>query len=66
MSTRMTWNTPVKLPPITLPGKVGPERKHHCPEHDTPMSALKLWGKKSIVFECKEGCRLNKNQTNLK
>ena len=66
MSSRRASTSAIKLPPIKLPGSVGPQRKHHCLEHDAAMSALKLWGKKKVVFECKEGCRLSKNQTNLK
>lgn len=51
---------------ITIPGKPGPVRKHYCPAHDTVMTPIKQYGRKSIMFECKEGCRLGKNHTNLR
>ena len=55
-----------KLPKMTLPSKPGPHRKHYCPSHDTVMTPVKQYGKKSTMFECKEGCRLGKDYTVLK
>jgi len=49
-----------------LPGPAGPERKHYCFDHDIVMTPFKLFGKKSIMFQCKEGCRLKKGVTTLK
>ncbi len=62
----MRMNAPVKLAPIKLPSKAGPERKHYCPAHDVVMTPVKTFGKGGIMFQCKEGCRLGKHYTNLK
>jgi hypothetical protein len=51
---------------MILPGRPGPERKHHCPSHDAVMAPVKVWGVKGVMFECKEGCRLGKYDTVLK
>ena len=51
---------------MVLPGRPGPARKHYCPAHDTVMTPVKQYGKKNMMFECKEGCRLEKDYTVLR
>jgi hypothetical protein len=51
---------------MILPGRHTPERKHHCPTHDLIMTPIKIFGKKAIQFQCKEGCQLSKEYAVLK
>lgn len=51
---------------MTLPGKTGPQRFHYCIEHDMKMTPVLLWDSKVIRYECKDGCRLAKNEAALK
>lgn len=50
---------------MTIQGRVGPQRFHHCPEHDTKLKAVKTFGA-GMHYECKEGCTLSKKETTLK
>ena len=51
---------------MVIPGKPGPQRKHHCPAHDVVMAPVKVFGKKGTMYSCKEGCRIGKHYTVLK
>ena len=55
-----------KLGEIKMVGAFSPERFHYCTKHDTKMKPIRIWGSKRIAYECADGCRLSKNQTNLK
>jgi len=45
---------------------LGTPRVHYCRDHNEKVKAFKLWPNKSMRFQCKEGCDLNKNETVLK
>jgi len=51
---------------MILPGAAGPQRKHHCREHDEPCRPVKIFGLKRVRFSCSQGCDLNKGETILK
>ncbi len=53
-------------PKMAYPGRAGVARKHYCREHGDPMTPLKVWGRKRVVFTCKQGCQLERGQTDLK
>ena len=65
MSSRKA-SASVTHPSMAIPGRPGPVRKHHCHEHGEVMAPVKVWGKKRIVFTCKQGCRLKRDQTDLR
>ena len=44
----------------------GIPKVHYCRNHDEKVKAFRLWPSKSMRFQCKEGCDLNKNETVLK
>jgi len=50
---------------MTVAGRTGPERFHYCREHDVKLKAEKMWGG-GMVFQCPQGCRLEKSETHLK
>jgi hypothetical protein len=45
---------------------LGIPRVHYCRDHNEKVKAFRLWPSKSMRFQCKEGCDLNKNETVLK
>ena len=51
---------------MILPGAAGPQRKHYCPEHGGEMVSVKVFGRKSMMYQCKAGCLLLKRDTILK
>ena len=50
---------------MVLPGSVGPENIRICFDHNEPVKPVKLFGQ-GFKFECKQGCYLDKHQTNLR
>ena len=65
MSSRKASES-VTHPKMVIPGKPGPQRVHHCRAHGNVMTPVKVWGKSGTSFTCKEGCRLNRDQTDLR
>ncbi len=49
-----------------LAGALGVPKVHYCRDHNEKVKAFRLWPSKSMRFQCKEGCDLNKNETVLK
>jgi hypothetical protein len=48
-----------------LAGNVGFSKIRYCKEHREPVKAVRVFGK-GMVFQCKEGCSLEKNNTDLR
>ena len=42
------------------------DKIRYCADHDEEVKAFKLWPTKTMRFQCKEGCDLNKTETVLK
>jgi hypothetical protein len=47
-----------------LPGNIGFSKVRVCPEHQLITNPVKIFGR-GMQFHCKEGCKLDKTQTNL-
>jgi len=45
---------------------LGIPRVHYCAAHNEKVKTFRLWPSKSMRYQCKEGCDLNKNETILK
>ncbi len=50
---------------MIMPGAAGVDRTHYCWEHNEPLKPVKMYGQ-GFKFQCKQGCDLDKHQTNLK
>ena len=53
-------------PRMILPGAVGIDNIRYCAAHNEPVKSFKLWPAKTMRFQCKAGCDLNKTETILK
>lgn len=51
---------------MMIPGAAGLDKVRYCADHNEEVKAFKLWPHKTMRFQCKEGCDLNKNETVLK
>lgn len=51
---------------MVLPGAVGLSKIRYCPDHNNKVKAVREWPKKSMSFECADGCKLIKKETILK
>lgn len=55
-----------KMPKNRL-DKANPPRQHFCPSHDVLVKATRIGpGKGRMVWDCPQGCRLEKRQTVVK
>ena len=46
--------------------KEGLVRKHYCIEHNIVCKPTMIMPGRKIIYNCSEGCSLNKSQTNLR
>lgn len=53
-------------PKMVIPGAAGFSKIRYCRAHNKPVKAVKLFGKKNMMFHCDEGCKLHKFNTVLK
>lgn len=52
-------------PRMVLPSAAGPENHRFCFDHNELVKPVKVFGH-GFKFVCKEGCSLDKHQTDLK
>ncbi|KKN92457.1 hypothetical protein LCGC14_0209480 [marine sediment metagenome] len=56
----------MRNPRTVLPSAAGFSKIRYCRNHNKPVKAVKLFGRKSMKFHCDEGCKLDKSRTILK
>ena len=53
-------------PRTVLPGATGFSKIRYCHDHNKPVKAVKVFGRKGMMFHCGEGCELDKTATILR
>ncbi len=53
-------------PKTVLANPIGFSKIRYCRDHNKPVKAVKLFGRKNMQFHCDEGCELDKSNTVLK
>ena len=49
-----------------LPGAAGFSKIRYCRDHNEPVKPVKVFGRKGMEYHCKQGCKLHKNDTDLR
>jgi hypothetical protein len=49
-----------------LANAAGFSKIRYCHDHNKPVRAVKIFGRKNMEFHCPEGCKLDKTNTVLK
>ena len=45
---------------------IGIDKVRYCTAHDEEVKTYKVWPKKTIRYQCTEGCKISKTETVLK
>lgn len=53
-------------PRTQLANSIGFSKIRYCRDHNKPVKAVKVFGKKRMMFHCGEGCELFRADTVLK
>jgi hypothetical protein len=51
---------------MILPSAAGFSKIRYCHDHNKPVKAVKVFGRKGMEFHCGGGCKLHKTNTVLK
>jgi hypothetical protein len=49
-----------------LQGRIGISKVRYCPAHNELTKAVREWPRKSMMYHCSKGCKLEKGNTVLK
>ena len=56
----------MRNPKTVLASAAGFSKIRYCRDHNKPVKAVKLFGRKTMMFHCADGCKLDKSNTVLK